>query len=122
MRITPATYVPVLRYKGAKQTALQRLSPQVRKTTVPLIELVPKDFFEQAAQGALVKVAKGLIDACGWSHPFIVDPNTQLTPFASKAFKINSKKEVCGIQQCHNPQNVTIIRPMFFNEKTKGNN
>lgn len=75
MRITRTTYVPVLRFKGAEQSALQRLSTQVRKTVIPLIEFVPKDFFEEANQGALVKVAKGLIDACGWSHPLIVDPS-----------------------------------------------
>jgi hypothetical protein len=98
MEITPATYVPVLRYKGAEQTALQRLSPQVRKATVPLIELVPKDFFEQAVQGALVKVGKGLIDTCGWSHPFIVDPGILghdvaakcIRPIMAEALRYNS--------------------------------
>jgi hypothetical protein len=74
MRITAATYVPVLRYKGAEQSALQRLGLQVRKRTIPLMEFVPKDFFAEAAQGALVKVAKGLRDSCGWNYPFIVDP------------------------------------------------
>ncbi len=87
MRITSATYVPVLRYKGAEQSALQKLAAEVRKATIPLIEFVPKDFFEEAAQGALVKVARGLINSCGWNHPFIVDPGLLDPDVAAKCIR-----------------------------------
>jgi hypothetical protein len=74
MKITNATYVPVLRCKGAEKMALQKLSIPIRSSIVPLIEFVPKDFFEEAEQGAMIKVAKVLIDNCGWNYPFIIDP------------------------------------------------
>lgn len=87
MRITPANYVPVLRWKGAEQTAVRRLSSHVRKATIPLIEFVPKDFFEDAAQGALIKVAKGFIDSCGWNSPFILDPSLLGHDLAAKCIR-----------------------------------
>jgi len=87
MRINAARYVPVLRYKGAEQNAVRNLRPEVRKTTIPLIEFVPKDFFEEAAQGALVKVARGLIDSCGWSSPFIIDPSLLGYDVAAKCIR-----------------------------------
>jgi hypothetical protein len=74
MKITGLHYVPVLRCKGAEQKALQNLSSPVRSAMVPLIEFVPKDFFEEAKQGAMVKVSRRLIDSCGWHYPFIIDP------------------------------------------------
>jgi hypothetical protein len=87
MRITRATYMPVLRYKGAERTALQKLSTQARHAIIPLIEFVPKDFFEDAAQGLLVKVAKGLRDTCGWNYPFIVDPGLLGHDVAAKCIR-----------------------------------
>ena len=74
MKITSSHYVPVLRCKGAEKKALQNLSVLVRSSMVPLIEFVPKDFFEEAEQGAMVKVSRALIDSCGWNYPFIIDP------------------------------------------------
>jgi len=87
MRITSATYVPVLRYKGAERAALQKLTAQARQAMIPLVELVPKDFFEEAAQGALVKVAKGLRDSCGWRHPFMMDPGLLGHDVAAKCIR-----------------------------------
>jgi hypothetical protein len=87
MRITRATYIPVLRYKDAERTALRKLTSQTRQAIVPLIEFVPKDFFEEAAQGPLVKVAKGLRDSCGWRYPFIVDPGLLGHEVAAKCIR-----------------------------------
>ena len=87
MRITRASYVPVLRYKGAERTALQKLTNQTRQAMIPLVEFVPKDFFEKAAQGELVKVAKGLRDSCGWNYPFIVDPGLLGHDIAAKCIR-----------------------------------
>lgn len=74
MNLKPETYMPVLRWKGAEKTALQKLGSDVRASIVPLVELVPKDFFADAKQGMLARVAKELIKSSGWQHPFIIDP------------------------------------------------
>ncbi len=87
MRITRSIYVPVVRYKGAERIALQKLKPSARQAMIPLIEFVPKDFFEEASQGALVKVAKGLRDSCGWNYPFMVDPGLLGHDVATKCIR-----------------------------------
>ena len=79
--------MPVLRYKGAERNALQKLTAQAREAMITLVEFVPKDFFEEAVQGALVKVAKGLRDSCGWRYPFIVDPGLLGHDVAAKCIR-----------------------------------
>lgn len=37
-------YVPVLRWKQGEQRALQQLTPVVKSSITPLIELVPNEF------------------------------------------------------------------------------
>jgi hypothetical protein len=73
MKINTDSYVPVLRWKGAERTALQRLTADVRSSVVPIIEFVPQDFAADVKEGSLRKLAKSLINSCGWNYSFIVD-------------------------------------------------
>lgn len=73
--IDHATYVPVLRWKGAERMALLELSRNVRRQVVPLIELVPKDFLPLAEAGATQKIAKQIAETWGWGPraPVLLD-------------------------------------------------
>jgi hypothetical protein len=70
-----ATYVPVVRWKGAERTGLLGLSRDVRRRIVPLIELVPNDFLPLAEAGAIQKFAKQIAETWGWgpSAPVLLD-------------------------------------------------
>jgi hypothetical protein len=53
MTITDETYLSVLRWKGAEKRAVKALSSDIKRTVVPIIEFVPKDFGGTAEQAAV---------------------------------------------------------------------
>jgi Beta protein len=75
MTITDESYVSVLRWKGAEKRAVKALSPDIKRTVVPVIEFVPKDFWETAEQAAVNTVGKEIAENWGWRNPVIIDPH-----------------------------------------------
>ena len=77
IRISPTTYVPVLRWKGAEQLAISRLTTNARRRMVPVVELVPRDFLPVARAGDLSEFGKSLAAIGGWGpeRPVLLDPH-----------------------------------------------
>ena len=77
IRINPTTYVPVLRWKGAEQTAISQTTNNIRRRMVPIIEPVLRDFMPLAGASDMSAFAKSLAETCGWGseRPLLLDPH-----------------------------------------------
>jgi hypothetical protein len=75
MSIDDRTYVAVLRWKGAEKTAVRALSSDIKRSIVPIIEFVPKDFWGTSEHAAINTVGKEVAENWGWRNPVIIDPH-----------------------------------------------
>jgi hypothetical protein len=84
IRISPTTYLPVLRWKGAGQLAISRIKTNHRRRIVPIVEPVPRDFLPLANASGVSEFAKSLAAVSGWGpeRPLLLDPHLLGEQFA----------------------------------------
>ena len=102
MRITDQTYLPVLRWKGAEKTATRALNSDIKRSVVPIIEFVPKDFWGTSEHAAINTVGKEIAENWGWKNPVIIDPHLLGDRTAAQTIQVVLRaliryKVACGI-------------------------
>jgi Beta protein len=114
MTITDQSYISVLRWKGAEKRAARALSADTKRTVVPLIEFVPKDFWETAEHAATATIGKEIAENWGWRNPIVVDPHLLGDALAAQNIEV-----VLGeLNRCHVPSAI-VTDPFRSDEYQK---